>query len=179
MRLTPYLESASGTPVLIEEVMPHLLLPDVVNATKYTQTLLAVVRWYLMIIQIPLIIVMAFSGVEYGELHESASYMHLYPAFIQARYHCLLILIVAQTLTVPVIIATMITMRPFLMYAAVAEAGLVTISSLVIMITVHLGSRGVSYPGAVLARSWFGFILAVAYIVPLTFMTVKQRQGRL
>ena len=164
------------------------ILPPVSNVRNYSQQTVTYVRLFLILIQIPLIIIMGLDGKEYGQLNDFIphfpplkdvpSNLVIDVLIVEFRFYFLLCLVIFQVLTVPLLAASLWTMNKVAMYITAMFSGAVLAFALGLVITSHTNVYSQS-PFDDKARVWFGFLFSIAYAVPLGWLEYKNRKGTL
>ena len=145
------------------------------NATRMTVLLL---RVWLLVVQLPLIIIAGLDAKEWNFLRTSPRYIEsaYVSTSLAVRYHVLLAVLVKQVILIPLILVTVFRMPRGVLRFTSALAGALVVTSLCVLVTGHMrdpiGDHPLAAP-ADQARGWFGFMFATSLFVPLAWFGSK------
>lgn len=143
---------------------------------ELSEQTLRIIRLWLLVVQIPLIIIMGFDGKEWSDWKPILAQLpaSMVPTALTVRYHTLLAIVVIQVLNIPAMLIAVLKMSRILIQVAAALAFALLISSFVLMITGHMKAFGADIVGGKeKARSWFGLLFSITYFLPLALLGIK------
>lgn len=141
------------------------------------------IRIWLLVVQIPLIIVLGFNGKEWADFNKMMQQLPAgitLPALISFRGNTLLAVTVIQVLNIPFALTAVVRTTKVVTRIAAGAALPLLITALMLASSnqMKVGFYGTWLPMTttpVMVRGWFGAIFVVSYFVPLVVLALKAR----
>lgn len=144
---------------------------------------LKLIRMWLLVVQVPLIVIMGFDGKEFSDWTKVFDPIpvelrdDIISIGLQVRYYGLLATVITTALNIPFAILVAVKMTRKTVKVAAAMGFLLFICAFTMMITGHLnhylGPYLIPLPDERKAKSWFGMIFALSYSLPLLVLDKK------